>query len=115
MLHTCRVVSRAPTGEPEALEISGTLRGREESGGQNQEQQRGQRQHFRRWMILSSSVERLLKKQMEEQHTHTRRQPPPRLEGTSVSLRKVLSDLCCYYGYSQTGDVTPAIPPEKIG
>lgn len=42
---TCRVETCAPSGEAEALEVSGALRDRKERSGEDEQQQRGQRQH----------------------------------------------------------------------
>lgn len=58
---TCWVESCAPTGEGESVEVPGALRGHEERSGENDEKQRGRRQHFGCLIILSPLVEKLLK------------------------------------------------------
>lgn len=102
-VRTCRLQSRALSGEGNTPEVPGTVRGPQERSGEEKQQ----RKHFTRSVILSSKKRDTPQdKRIKNIYVNN-----PRFGGSSVSL---LGDLRCYYGYIQMGDVIGCWWPLEI-
>ena len=106
---TCGVESHAPPGETEPLQVAGALRGHKDRSGEDEEQQRRHRQHFRRYLTIYRRPDlRTSLVQMEKILIAT---PTPVWERTSVSLRKMCQAISVLLlrGSAKKWDVIPMI------